>query len=55
MDAHSEGAHMILTMGVVFSGVLDEERVRDSVKKLARAWPMLGSRLRRVSTEVRCI
>ncbi|KAG8714851.1 hypothetical protein FRC09_017175 [Ceratobasidium sp. 395] len=52
MDAHSGGAHLMLTVAVTFSGVLDEERVRGAARALARKWPMLGCRVRRVSDEV---
>jgi hypothetical protein len=52
MDAHSGGAHLMFTTGVTFSGVIEETQIRAAVQKLARAWPMLGSRLRRVSSEV---
>lgn len=55
MDTHSGGAHLTLTVGVVFGGVVDEEQVRGAVKKLACAWPMLGSRLRRISSESQTI
>ncbi|KAG8795182.1 hypothetical protein FRC12_017375 [Ceratobasidium sp. 428] len=52
MDAHSGGAHLMLTVAVTFSGVLDEELVRGAAGALARKWPMLGCRVRRVSDEV---
>lgn len=52
MDTHSGGAHLTLTMALVFSGVIEEAKLRVAITRLARAWPMLGSRLRRVSPEV---
>ncbi|KAG8721229.1 hypothetical protein FRC09_008231 [Ceratobasidium sp. 395] len=52
MDAHSGGAHLMLTVAVTFSGVLDEERVRGAASALARRWPMLGCRVRRVSDDI---
>ncbi|KAG9088982.1 hypothetical protein FRC07_012438 [Ceratobasidium sp. 392] len=52
MDAHSGGAHLMLTVALTFSGVLDEDRVRAASSSLARAWPMLGCRVRRIVPEI---
>ncbi|QRV89180.1 Transferase domain-containing protein [Ceratobasidium sp. AG-Ba] len=46
MDAHSGGAHLMLTVAVTFSGVIEEGRIRDAVQTLASAWPMLGCYIR---------
>ncbi|KAG9087346.1 hypothetical protein FRC06_002584, partial [Ceratobasidium sp. 370] len=51
MDAHSGGAHLMLTVGVTFSGTVDEDRVRSAAVTLARAWPRLGCHLRRASPD----
>ncbi|KAG8737119.1 hypothetical protein FRC10_008567 [Ceratobasidium sp. 414] len=51
MDTHSGGAHLMLTVGVTFSGVVDEDQVRSAVATLARAWPMLGCHVRRAGPE----
>ncbi|KAF8601186.1 hypothetical protein BDV93DRAFT_585929, partial [Ceratobasidium sp. AG-I] len=47
--------HLTLTLALVFSGVVDEARLRAAVSKLGRAWPMLGSRLRRMASESQAI
>ncbi|KAF8738224.1 Transferase family, partial [Rhizoctonia solani] len=50
MDAHSGGAHLVLTIGFIFSGAVDRAQIESAVKVLAGKWPVLGARLRRSSS-----
>jgi hypothetical protein len=53
MDVHSGGAHLTFTIGFIFSGVIDKAQMESATEKVARAWPVLGTRLRRPSPDVR--
>ncbi|GAB1525289.1 hypothetical protein RhiTH_008447 [Rhizoctonia solani] len=50
MDAHSGGAHLVLTIGFIFSGAVDRAQIESAVKVLVGKWPVLGARLRRSSS-----
>jgi hypothetical protein len=52
MDAYSGGAQLTSPPRFTFSGFHEETQIRAAVQKLARAWPILGSHLRSVSSEV---
>ncbi|KAF8704566.1 Transferase family, partial [Rhizoctonia solani] len=52
MDLHSGVAHVIVTIGYIFSGVGNRSQIESAVNVLVQKWPILGVRLRRSSSNV---
>ncbi|CEL60514.1 hypothetical protein RSOLAG1IB_12375 [Rhizoctonia solani AG-1 IB] len=49
MDLNCGAESMTLSLGFAFSGAIDQCHVQEACVKIARAWPILGSRLQRNS------
>ncbi|KAG8687147.1 hypothetical protein FRC11_007708 [Ceratobasidium sp. 423] len=49
MDLNSAAESVTLSAGLVFSGAVDQRHVEEACDKIAKAWPILGSRIQRNS------
>ncbi|CAE6464432.1 unnamed protein product [Rhizoctonia solani] len=49
MDLNSAAESVTLSAGLTFSGAVDQRHVEEACDKIARAWPILGSRIQRNS------
>ncbi|KDN33449.1 hypothetical protein RSAG8_13460, partial [Rhizoctonia solani AG-8 WAC10335] len=49
MDLNSAAESVTLSAGITFSGAVDQCHVKDACDRVARAWPILGSRVQRNS------
>ncbi|CUA68759.1 hypothetical protein RSOLAG22IIIB_03618 [Rhizoctonia solani] len=49
MDLNSAAESVTLTAGLTFSGAVDQRHVEEACERIARAWPILGSRVQRNS------
>ncbi|KAF8676169.1 Transferase family [Rhizoctonia solani] len=52
MDEHSGAAHLTVTIGYIFSGVVNRSQIESAVNSLIQKWPILGVRFRRSSSNV---
>ncbi|ELU36429.1 hypothetical protein AG1IA_09541 [Rhizoctonia solani AG-1 IA] len=50
MDEHSGTAHLTLTIGYIFSGVVNRSQIEYAANSLIQKWPILGVRFRRSSS-----
>ncbi|KAH7336960.1 hypothetical protein B0J17DRAFT_665580 [Rhizoctonia solani] len=49
MDLNSAAESVTLSAGLTFSGAVDHRQVKEAADNIARAWPILGSRVQRNS------
>ncbi|KAJ1303351.1 hypothetical protein OPQ81_011546 [Rhizoctonia solani] len=49
MDLNSAAESVTLSVGLTFSGAIDQRHVEEACHKIVRAWPVLGSRVQRNS------
>ncbi|CAE6415783.1 unnamed protein product [Rhizoctonia solani] len=52
MDLNSAAESVTLSAGLAFSGAVDQRQVEETCVKIARAWPILGSKLQRNSQTI---